>query len=131
MKPPTLDQLEAYIKLRNLSVNPRQFIMHYEDSDPPWTNDGKPVKNWKLTAQSWHFNNLRRGETYKCYCGAVGVYTAGKDDTGQVAWRCIDHKPTQKPIVSPQQASRLLNVVKFEKVNVNNERNRQTKDLMD
>jgi hypothetical protein len=111
-KPPNLEQIEAYVKLRNLSVNPRKFFLHYEDSDPPWTNKkGEPVRNWKLTAQSWHFNNMSRADTHRCSCCSnYGVYVY-KDDTGLPFWRCVDHKLKQKPIVSREQAGRILKIV--------------------
>lgn len=110
-QPPTIQEVEAYVKLRNLTVNPQKFLMHYEDSDPPWTNKGKPVKNWKLTAQSWHFNNMSRANTHRCSrCSNYGVYVY-KDDTGLPYWRCIDHKLKQRPIVTKEQASRILKIV--------------------
>ncbi|KKM89587.1 hypothetical protein LCGC14_1247230 [marine sediment metagenome] len=130
MQPPTLDQLEAYIKLRNLSVNPRKFLMHYEDSEPPWTNNGKPVKNWKLTAQSWHYNNMSRADTHICsMCKNYGVYVY-KDATGQAYWRCVDHKLKHKTFVSKETADKALpKTIKLHKVNKNNERNRQLNAL--
>ena len=98
-KPPTIEDIEAYVKLRNLTVNPQKFLMNYEDSDPPWTKkDGKPVRNWKLTAQSWHFNNMSRADTHRCSrCNNYGVYVY-KDATGLPYWRCIDHKIRPKPL---------------------------------
>lgn len=100
-QPPTIEDIEAYVKLRNLTVNPQKFLMHYEDSDPPWTNKGKPVRNWKLTAQSWHFNNMSRADTHRCSrCSNYGVYVY-KDDTGLPYWRCVDHK--LKPKSLPKQ----------------------------
>ena len=135
MKPPTLQQLEAYAKLRNLAVDCDAFLMYYEDSEPPWTKkDGKPVSNWKLTMQTWHRVQLERGGMPKCgysYCKKPGVYIMGKDRDGQPNRYCIDHKPGYKPAISKEMAEKALpNTIKFEKVNVNNERNRQTKDLI-
>ncbi len=112
-KPPTIEDIEAYVKLRNLTVNPQKFLMHYEDSDPPWTNKGEPVKNWKLTAQSWHFNNMSRADTHRCSCSCCknyGVYVY-KDDTGLPYWRCVDHKLKLRPIVTKEQAGRILKIV--------------------
>ena len=101
MKPPTLQQLEAYAKLRNLAVDCDAFLMYYEDSEPPWTKkDGKPVSNWKLTMQTWHRVQLERGGMPKCgysYCKKPGVYIMGKDRDGQPNRYCIDHKPKEKP----------------------------------
>ncbi|HDY88117.1 MAG TPA: hypothetical protein ENH82_08405 [bacterium] len=111
-QPPTIEEVEAYGKLRNLTVNPQKFLMHYEDSDPPWTNkESEPIKNWKLTMQSWHFNNMSRADTHRCSCCSnYGVYVY-KDDTGLPYWRCIDHKLKQKPIVTKEQAGRILKMV--------------------
>ncbi len=137
MTPPTLDQLESYIKLRNLSVSPRKFLMHYEDSDPPWTNKprkgqevGEPVKNWKLTAQSWHFNNMSRADTHICsMCKNYGVYVY-KDATGLPYWRCVDHKLKPKSGINKEMASEAFpHTIKLETVNKNNERNRQENAL--
>ena len=54
----------------------------------------------------------------------------GKDRDGQPNRYCIDHKPGYKPAISKEMADKALpKTIKFEKVNVNNERNRQTKGL--
>ena len=129
MTPPTLTQLEAYIKLRKLSTNPEKFLMHYEDIEPAWTNkDGKPVKNWKLTCQSWHFNNMSRADTHRCsMCSSYGVYVY-KDDTGLPYWRCVDHKKKAKTVPDIVKTIK-IHKVENPKVNYNNERNRQTKAL--
>ena len=127
-QPPTIEMVDAYVKLRGLSVNPVKFLMHYEDSEPPWTNNGKLVKNWKLTAQSWHFNNLSRADTRPCSrCKNYGVYFAGKDDTGQAIWRCIGHKPKPKPL--PKELVPDMKKVESNTVNFNNERNKQMTKL--
>ena len=129
-KPPTIEEVEAYGKLRNLTVNPQKFLMHYEDSDPPWTNtNGKPVKNWKLTAQSWHFNNMARADTHRCSrCKNYGVYVY-KDSTGQPYWRCIDHKLKPQLKALPAEIMPKLKVVESHIVNVNNERNKAIEKL--
>lgn len=129
-KPPNLEQIEAYVKLRNLSVNPQKFLMHYEDIEPPWTHaDGKPVKNWKLTAQSWHFNNMSRADTHRCSCCRnYGVYVY-KDDTGLPYWRCIGHKLKLRPIVTKEQAGRILKIVPKDNQSTSDKVNVQRKKL--
>ena len=128
-KPPNLEDIEAYVKLRNLSVNPQKFLMHYEDSDPPWTNKGKPVKNWKLTAQSWHFNNMSRADTHRCSCCKnYGVYVY-KDDTGLPYWRCVDHNLKSRPIVTKEQSGRILKIVPEDKRSTSDKRNEQIEKL--
>ena len=135
MTPPTLQQAEEYARLRNLAVDCNAFLMYYEDSEPPWTKkDGKPVSNWKLTMQTWHRVQLEHGGMPKCgysYCKQPGVYIMGKDRDGQPNRYCIDHRPGYKRL----PAEHIVNTIKFKdvpdgKVNVNNERNRQTKDLL-
>jgi len=135
MTPPTLQQAEAYAKLRNLAVNAADFIMHYEDSDPPWTKKpkkgqkvGEPVYNWKLTMQTWHRIQLERGGMPKCRkhgCKQAGAYIIGKDRDGHPNRYCIDHRPGYKPAITKEMATKALSkVVKFEPVNVNNRRNK-------
>lgn len=127
-KPPTIEDIEAYVKLRNLTVNPQKFFIRYEDSDPPWTNkDGGPVRNWKLTVQSWHFNNMSRADTHRCSrCKNYGVYVY-KDATGLPYWRCIEHKLQPKPL--PAQLVPKMKTVESHVVNVSNERNKQKDGL--
>ena len=126
-KPPKLEDIEAYVKLRNLTVNPQKFLMHYEDSDPPWTNKGKPIRNWKLTAQSWHFNNMSRADTHRCSrCRNYGVYVY-KDDTGLPYWRCINHKPKPKPL--PKELVPEMKQVESCTINFNDKRNEQHNKL--
>lgn len=140
MTPPTLAQLEQYARLRNLAVNCADFLMHYEDSVPPWTKkpkkgqkQGEPVYNWKLTMQTWHRIQLERGGMPKCCrdgCKKPGAYIIGKDRDGHPYKYCLDHRPGYKPIISKETADKALpNTIKLHKVNVNNERNRQVKEL--
>ena len=129
MTPPTLDQLEAYAKLRNLSVDLTQFLMHYEDSEPPWTDkNGKPVKNWKLTMQTWHFGNMRRADTHRCtMCPAYACYVY-KDATGQPYWRCVSHKKKVKDVPDIAKTIKFREVPSG-KVNVNDKRNEERRKL--
>ena len=133
MTPPTLQEAEAYVKLRNLSVDITQFLMHYEDSEPAWTNkNGKPIKNWKLTMQTWHFGNMRRADTHRCSyvgCKAYGVYVY-KDDCSYPFWRCVEHKRKLKPFISKAKADEVLpRTIKLEKINKNNRVNELRKGL--
>ena len=140
MQKPTLQQLEAYARLRNLAVYCADFLMHYEDSDPPWTKKkkkgqkvGEPVDNWKLTMQSWHKRELKWGGMPKCCkdgCKRPGAYIIGKDRDGHPYRYCLDHRPQAKPGISKGMAAEALpNTIKLHKVNKNNERNRQIKAL--
>jgi len=46
-KKPTLEEVEAYVKERNSSVNPKVFFDYYE------VNDWKDIKNWKQKLITW------------------------------------------------------------------------------
>ena len=130
MKPPTLQQVEDYIREQGFHVNPVTFIGYYEDADPPWTDKkGHPVKNWKQKIRMvWEPIALKGRARVKCWCGKSGVYEK-YDDTGQKYFLCIDHKP------KPKSVPEIVKTIKFKdvpdhKVNYNNERNRQIRDLM-
>lgn len=138
--PPTLQELEAYAKLRNLAVNCADFLMHYEDSEPPWTKKpkkgqkvGEPVYNWKLTMQTWHRVQLERGGMPRCCksgCKLPAPYIIGKDRDGHPYRYCLDHRPQPKPAISKEMAEQALpRRIKIHKVNINNERNRQINEL--
>lgn len=55
--PPTLEEVNAYITEKSLSVDGKTFIDYYEAGD--WIDgNGKPVKNWKQKLLTWvKFNN--------------------------------------------------------------------------
>ena len=115
MKPPTLQQVEAYVKEKDLHFSPKAFIDHYEAADPPWTyydrrDKQMPVKNWKQKALNvWEKIALESDKCHPCSygswgsCKKPGVYTAGKDRDGHCLYRCIDHKPQSKPLPLPPQ----------------------------
>jgi hypothetical protein len=110
--PPTLKEAEDYVKLRNLSVNPKEFIEHYEDANPPWyKKNDEPVINWKHTMRAWHNRNIQRGKLPKCWCGKNGVYIAGYDNAGFPTWRCIDHKPQSKPALPKEMTANVFKSV--------------------
>lgn len=45
--PPTLQEIELYVKEKNLNVNCKKFLDYYTESG--WEDkDGNPVQNWKL-----------------------------------------------------------------------------------
>jgi len=59
--PPTLEDIQAYIKENNLNVTAGSFFEYYSGSQ--WTDkNGKPVKNWKLKAQTWSKQADNKGE---------------------------------------------------------------------
>lgn len=110
MTPPTLQQLEAYIKEKGLHVNPQAFIDHYEAADPPWTyydrNDKqKPVRNWKQKLLMWDKIELKYNKPHRCafssFCKKPGIYPAGRDFVGMQEYKCVEHKPKPKPLPLP------------------------------
>lgn len=59
--PPTLEDIQAYIKKNNLNVSAGTLFEYY--SGTQWKDkNGKPVKNWKLKAQTWSKQADSRGE---------------------------------------------------------------------
>jgi len=129
-KPPkTIEEVEAYISEKRLNVDPKFFWDFYEAAD--WYDSlGKPVLSWKQKVLTWNRKQLEQGKRHRCtYCGCKkpGVYIAGRDDTGMASWRCVDHKPGFRPAMPDM--TKAFRTVPSE-VNVNDERNRQTKELM-
>jgi len=50
--PPTLDDVKAYCKSRNSSVDPQRFFEYFTTGN--WKDsEGKPVKNWKQKLITW------------------------------------------------------------------------------
>ena len=134
--PPTLDEIERYVKDEGLHFCPKDFIKHYEAADPPWTyydrnGKQKPVRNWKHKALNvWEKIAIKSGHIHKCYCGRPGVYVAGYDDTGQAYFRCIDHKPQTKPIITKEQADRVFKpVLQADNRSLSDKRNEQLDKL--
>ena len=59
VRPPTLEEVEAYCKERNSSVDPRQFWEYFEAGG--WKDSkGNPVRNWKQKLITWEkFDNSK------------------------------------------------------------------------
>jgi hypothetical protein len=142
MKIPTLQEVEAYCREKDLHVNPKTFIDHYEAAEPPWTyydrkGKQKPVRNWKQKILNvWEDIALSNDKAYPCShgswgsCKKPGVYPAGKDRDGHQLWRCIDHKPKPKPLPAEHPANTIkLKKLSSPEVNVNNRRNEEMDKL--
>ena len=129
--PPTLKQVEDYVREKNLLVDPDFFVTYYDAGD--WHDKfDDPVKNWKQKLLTWHRKALERGEKRPCRvqgCKGFGVYPAGKDRDGHPYYRCINHKPPEEKASLPKDMTDSLQVVKFPVVNVNDKRNEQRKKL--
>jgi len=139
MIPPTLQEVETYVKDNGFHFSPIKFIRYYEEAEPPWTyKKGKkrvPVENWKHKARMvWEEIAIK--QPHRCShgswgsCKKPGVYVSGQDRDGHPYYYCIDHKPQPKPLPKDH----IVNTIKFKtipspEVNVNNERNRQLDKL--
>lgn len=104
-QPPTIEEVEAYVKEKNLAVDPQWFWDFFEAGD--WIDTrGTPVRSWKQKLWTHHRMNLARGGSHKCsaqYCKKPGIYIAGKDRDGHPYYYCIDHKPKPKPLPLPAE----------------------------
>lgn len=49
---PTLDELQAYIKEKNLNVDPEAFIDFYNSKG--WKIGKNSMKDWKAACRTWH-----------------------------------------------------------------------------
>ena len=54
-KPPSLEQVTDYCKERSNSVNPENFINHYEANG--WMRGKAKIKCWKACVRTWERNN--------------------------------------------------------------------------
>ena len=124
-KPPnTIQEVENYCKERGLCIDPSFFWEFFSANDWKDSND-KPVLCWKQKALTWHRANMERGKRHRCSVGGCkqpGVYIAGRDDSGQAYFRCIDHKPGYKPSI-PDMSSIFKPVPGG--VDINDARNKQ------
>ena len=56
-KPPTLEEIQAYIDQRELNVDAKTFYDYFETGN--WIDStGKRVKNWKQKLLTWHSKNI-------------------------------------------------------------------------
>ena len=59
-KPPTLEEVEAYVAEKNYSFDAKKFMEHYEASD--WhLGNGKKARYWKQCCATWENNAKRYG----------------------------------------------------------------------
>lgn len=62
--PPTLEEVEAYCKERNSSVDPKQFYEYF--SEGGWIDSkGNPVRNWKQKLITWEGKHGNSGRDIK------------------------------------------------------------------
>jgi hypothetical protein len=57
---PTREEVQKYVDENDLCVDADYFFDYYESRK--WHNKGgEPVRNWKLTARTWHRSEVRNG----------------------------------------------------------------------
>ena len=70
--PPTLEEVEAYVKERSSSVDPKRFFDYYSAGN--WKDSkGNPVKNWKQKLLTWE---RKDGERNGKNQSVSGVYNS-------------------------------------------------------
>ena len=124
-KPPKPEDVVAYVREKNLAVDPEWFWNFFESND--WIDSrDNPVKSWKQKLWTHHRMTLERGGMPKCGysgCKKPGVYIIGKDRDGHPNRYCVDHKPKPKPL--PKEFVPNLKQVESTIVNFNDKRNDQ------
>jgi len=53
--PPTIEEVEAYVRDKGYSFSPQSFFDYYSSSNWHFSN-GKPVKSWKQCCVTWNSN---------------------------------------------------------------------------
>ena len=128
-KPPKPEDVVAYVREKNLAVDPEWFWNFFDAAD--WIDTrGTPTKSWKQKLWTHHRMTLERGGMPKCCqsgCKKPGVYIIGKDRDGHPYKWCINHKPKPKPL--PKELVPDMKQVETHKINFNNERNEQHNKL--
>lgn len=66
---PSIEDVEAYVKEKNLSVDAQKFFDYFEASE--WVDSmGKPVRNWKQKLITWSKNGTYNGTMSQSYSTA-------------------------------------------------------------
>lgn len=74
--PPTLDEVVAYAKSRNSSVDPKFFHEYFSTAE--WIDStGKPVKNWKQKFLTWERGNFAKPNAPKVVNNTPSVDLGG------------------------------------------------------
>ncbi len=111
--PKDVEEVRAYVLEKKLSVNPDFFWAYF--SNNKWIDKNlNPVLSYKHKLWTWHRLAEERGAKRICRwpgCNGYGAYTE-KDDTGQLTYLCIDHRPPPKPaFISKETAVQTLKAV--------------------
>ncbi len=110
--PPLLAEIEDYVRVKNLAVDPKFFLEFFTEGEPQWVDSrGNPVRNWKQKILTWHRQKIEKDGAHRCRhscCRKPGVYPAGRDRDGHPLFDCIDHKPIEQPVLPPSITKGLL-----------------------
>jgi len=134
-KPPkTFEEVEDQVRAEGFCVDPWWFWKTFGDSD--WyDSNGKPVLSWRSKLRN--LDKLQRswGQVHRCSngsygsCKKPGIYENGNDRDGHPLYRCIEHKPKHHPSLPQELTTDVFKPVPSGP-DLNNERNRQRKDLL-
>lgn len=72
-RPPTLEEVSAYCKERNNTVNAQKWYDHYSANG--WMVGRSKMKDWKAAVRTWEHNEYGRSENNATYRG----YSRGED----------------------------------------------------
>ncbi len=73
--PPTLEEVQEYVKDKQLVINPTSFYTYYSSLE--WKdNQGNQVKNWKGKAVTWNTRDIEKGNTKPFYAEKKPVPTS-------------------------------------------------------
>lgn len=60
-KPPTVEEVSAYIRDKGYSVDAEKFVAYYESNG--WRVGRNPMRDWKAALRTWQANQTGRGKT--------------------------------------------------------------------
>lgn len=60
-KPPTVEEVSAYIREKGYSVDAEKFVAYYESNG--WRVGRNPMRDWKAALRTWQANQTGRGKT--------------------------------------------------------------------
>jgi len=59
--PPTISEIQEYVKAHNLTIDPEAFFHHYEANGWVQGSSKKPVKKWQSCCHTWQRNQGKFG----------------------------------------------------------------------
>lgn len=87
--PPTIAEIEAYIKEKGLNVNPTKFFTYFDASN--WVDStGKPVLNWKQKLIVWDSHeNVQKPKKETILAGNDKFTASGTENNVNKAWEVL------------------------------------------